>query len=58
MRKIRYIFKESLAKELCNKGNNILCIRKDYKNKSRCVFLFEESDQFIKDFTKLSKVAI
>jgi hypothetical protein len=54
MKKIKHIFNESLAKRLSNSGYQIVSIRKKHKNKDRYVFLFEETDRFLKDFTVLS----
>ena len=54
MNKIKYIFKESLAQKLCNSNHAIVYIRKNHKDKNKYVFLFEETEKFIKDFTALS----
>jgi hypothetical protein len=48
--KIKYIFNESLAKRLCNSGYPIIYIRKDHKNKTKDVYLFEETDRLTKYF--------
>ena len=54
MKKIKYVFKESLAKRLSN-NYPIVSIRRDLKDKNRYVFLFEETESFTKDFTLLSQ---
>ena len=54
MKKVKHIFNEALAKKLSNSGYRIISIRKDYKNKDRFVFVFEETEPFIKAFTTLS----
>ena len=54
MKKVKHIFNEALAKNLSNNGYRIISIRKDYKNKERFVFIFEETESFIKEFTALS----
>lgn len=52
--RIKYVFKESLARNLCKSGYPIVYIRKDHKKQDKFVFMFEETEQFIRDFTALS----
>jgi len=54
MRKIKHVFKESLARKLSNSGYPIVSIRKDRKNKDRYVFLFEETEPFKRELTELT----
>jgi hypothetical protein len=54
MRKIKYVFNESLAKRLCNIGYPIIYIRKDHKNKDKDVYLFEDTARLRKDFEMIA----
>lgn len=52
--KTKLIFNSFLAKQLLSCGHKIVDLQKDYKRKNGVVFVFEETEEFIKDLKKLT----
>lgn len=52
--KTKLIFNSFLAKQLLNKGNPIVDLLKNHKIENATVFVFEETEKFIKDLSELT----
>lgn len=52
--KTKNIFNGFLAKQLLNRGNNIVDLEKNHKLKNASIFVFEETEKFKTDLKELT----
>lgn len=52
--KLKPIFNSFLAKQLLQRGNQIVDLQKNHKLKNATVFYFEETEKFIQDLKELT----
>lgn len=50
----KLIFNSFLAKQLIKRGHKIIDLRKDYKKENTVIYVFEETEDFIKDLKELT----